>query len=194
MSTSGWVSDLNYVSDDASYMEAILAGPLLSLFFTCSLSTLAFSILIRPFVTRHGHTSWTRKQEEDRSKLNTTFVTLFVLYLSYLAGSGRSGLQQIIKGTDPKLNQLLDITPILRAGPSPPFWLSNRHIQFIPWMLQNELHRVGLLGGSLNMEYVRRSEACARERSECKRSHAREEVAGAARAKRLLVRSGTSGT
>lgn len=52
------------------------------------------------------------------------------------------GLHDLVYGSDPLLQQVLAQTPSLIQGPNPPFLLSNRHLQFIPWLIQNELHRV----------------------------------------------------
>jgi predicted alpha/beta-fold hydrolase len=53
----------------------------------------------------------------------------------------KEGLVDLIQGTDPLLNEILARVPSLQQGPSPPLLLRNRHIQFIPWLLQNEMHR-----------------------------------------------------
>eukprot|EP00538_Stauroneis_constricta_P013044 CAMPEP_0119563008 /NCGR_PEP_ID=MMETSP1352-20130426/22213_1 /TAXON_ID=265584 /ORGANISM="Stauroneis constricta, Strain CCMP1120" /LENGTH=612 /DNA_ID=CAMNT_0007611531 /DNA_START=196 /DNA_END=2034 /DNA_ORIENTATION=- len=52
-----------------------------------------------------------------------------------------SQLTDLIVGPDSKLQQILKLVPDLVQGPSPPRLLYNRHVQFIPWMLQNEIHR-----------------------------------------------------
>jgi len=53
----------------------------------------------------------------------------------------RSGLHDLVYGKDPLMKTLLDKIPSLRRGPKPPFLWSNRHLQFFPWLLQNEMHR-----------------------------------------------------
>ena len=47
-------------------------------------------------------------------------------------------------GSDPKLEQILALSPSILKGPSPPWMLQNRHMQFVPWMIQNEFHRGGI--------------------------------------------------
>lgn len=51
------------------------------------------------------------------------------------------GLADFIQGRDPRLDQILERAPLIRQGPSPPFLFRNRHIQFLPWLIQNEIHR-----------------------------------------------------
>lgn len=51
-------------------------------------------------------------------------------------------LHDLVYGEDPKLTEVLALTPSLLRGPQPPLFLTNRHLQFIPWLIQNELHRV----------------------------------------------------
>ena len=53
-----------------------------------------------------------------------------------------SGLHDLIKGTDPLLNEILRLVPSIQKGPTPPLFFRNRHLQFIPWLIQNELHRL----------------------------------------------------
>lgn len=76
-----------------------------------------------------------------------TTIFLFVLgmehpWMLFLPNDNNDGLAFLIQGTDRRLNKILERVPLLRRGPSPPFWLQNRHIQFIPWLVQNEIHRV----------------------------------------------------
>jgi len=54
----------------------------------------------------------------------------------------QNGLADLILGTDSRLNEVLARVPDIQRGPQPPFWLRNRHIQFIPFLIQNEVHRV----------------------------------------------------
>ncbi|GMI45740.1 hypothetical protein TrCOL_g13462 [Triparma columacea] len=54
------------------------------------------------------------------------------------------GLEDFIQGSDPKLEQILALSPSILKGPSPPWMLQNRHMQFVPWMIQNEFHRGGI--------------------------------------------------
>ena len=53
------------------------------------------------------------------------------------------GLYDIIHGTDyDKLHEIFQRVPKLLQGPKVPWFslISNRHLQFLPWLLQNELH------------------------------------------------------
>ena len=51
-------------------------------------------------------------------------------------------LHDLVYGEDPKLYDVLAQSPSLLRGPQPPLLLTNRHLQFIPWLLQNEIHRI----------------------------------------------------
>ena len=43
---------------------------------------------------------------------------------------------------DPLLQRALALCPLLQRGLRPPAWCSNAHLQFIPWLFQNEVHRL----------------------------------------------------
>jgi len=58
--------------------------------------------------------------------------------------SHKNGLHDLIQGTDPLLDQILEKSPSIKEGPSTPIFWSNRHMQFVPWMIQNEIHREGI--------------------------------------------------
>ena len=51
------------------------------------------------------------------------------------------GLQELILGQDPKLREIIHDMPDLLRGPSPPLVFRNRHLQLLPWLMQNEVHR-----------------------------------------------------
>lgn len=70
-------------------------------------------------------------------------VSVGVLFLAteVALSKGDDGLADWIQGKDPKLNDLIQQTPYLRQGPSPPWFLRNRHLQFLPFLIQNEIHR-----------------------------------------------------
>ena len=46
------------------------------------------------------------------------------------------------KYTISKLNEILSRVPAIQKGPSPPLLFRNRHVQFIPFLVQNEIHRL----------------------------------------------------
>ncbi len=82
--------------------------------------------------------------------LMTAAIVAYAAYslngtLFNVEGSG-SGLTDLILGTDPKLERVLELAPSIKRGPQPPLFLSNRHLQFIPWMLQNEIFNGGAYG------------------------------------------------
>mmetsp|Transcript_6273 Transcript_6273/g.13049 ORF Transcript_6273/g.13049 Transcript_6273/m.13049 type:complete len:482 (-) Transcript_6273:40-1485(-) len=65
-----------------------------------------------------------------------------VAFLAYQTSQSlvKSGLADLVKGNDPKLDEILRLAPSITRGPSPPLGLSNAHLQFAPWMIQNEFH------------------------------------------------------
>jgi predicted alpha/beta-fold hydrolase len=53
------------------------------------------------------------------------------------------GLFDLVTGQDAKLQEVLaKMSPSLLRGPRPPWLFANRHLQFLPWLLQNEVHRL----------------------------------------------------
>ncbi|CAB9520450.1 Inherit from COG: Alpha beta hydrolase [Seminavis robusta] len=57
------------------------------------------------------------------------------------SSSSHQGLFDLMHGSDPKIHQVMALMPNLRRGPNPPLLFANRHLQFIPWLIQNEIHR-----------------------------------------------------
>ncbi|KAL3792772.1 hypothetical protein ACHAWO_002377 [Cyclotella atomus] len=112
-----------------------------------------FSLLsAASFLTLMGIvTVWTvrlllpRKSTRQLSKTEfTSTALLFILAceLPIFLSTPKEGLVDLIQGTDPLLNEILTRVPSIKQGPSPPLLLRNRHIQFIPWLIQNEIHRM----------------------------------------------------
>eukprot|EP00549_Striatella_unipunctata_P001205 CAMPEP_0118682092 /NCGR_PEP_ID=MMETSP0800-20121206/5302_1 /TAXON_ID=210618 ORGANISM="Striatella unipunctata, Strain CCMP2910" /NCGR_SAMPLE_ID=MMETSP0800 /ASSEMBLY_ACC=CAM_ASM_000638 /LENGTH=542 /DNA_ID=CAMNT_0006578461 /DNA_START=1488 /DNA_END=3116 /DNA_ORIENTATION=+ len=60
------------------------------------------------------------------------------------SGAGSAGLQDLFQGTDPRLEEILRRAPIIKKGPSPPLFMTNGHVQFVPWLIQNEIHKGGI--------------------------------------------------
>eukprot|EP00934_Nitzschia_sp_Nitz4_P009419 Nitzschia sp. Nitz4//scaffold144_size56818//23871//25355//NITZ4_006534-RA/size56818-processed-gene-0.81-mRNA-1//-1//CDS//3329536507//9409//frame0 len=72
-----------------------------------------------------------------------TIVFLFlVAELPTLWLQPRDGLADLIKGTDPRLDEILERVPGIQRGPKAPLMFGNRHITFFPWLIQNEIHRL----------------------------------------------------
>jgi len=71
----------------------------------------------------------------------TTLLFLIAIELPVVLNTPVSGLSDLIQGKDPLLNEILARVPALQHGPSPPWLFRNRHVQFIPFMIQNEIHR-----------------------------------------------------
>jgi predicted alpha/beta-fold hydrolase len=130
-----WIDDLRHVYHDADHLlglvEFLLVTPLLS--------SLLFLFTLN------------RRRSSNRRTKQVVISALLLLFLFAMSlheeqswdpssATHGPGLVDLITGDEPRLQILLDKCPLLRRGPLPPFWLSNRHVQFIPWMLQNLLH------------------------------------------------------
>lgn len=113
------------------------------------ISAVSFLILV-PYVTFHvariiGKVAIGDDQRSMSRSIGHTGTTIILLLLwteipSSIVDSD-DGLADLIQGTDLRLNEILEKVPLIRQGPLPPFYFRNRHIQFIPWMIQNEIHR-----------------------------------------------------
>mmetsp|Transcript_11350 Transcript_11350/g.24931 ORF Transcript_11350/g.24931 Transcript_11350/m.24931 type:complete len:495 (-) Transcript_11350:1310-2794(-) len=79
---------------------------------------------------------WTKVQY-----MSSAVLLMLAIELPVLLSTPNEGLMDLIQGTDPKLSEILARVPAIQQGPSPPLILRNRHMQFIPWMIQNEIHR-----------------------------------------------------
>lgn len=64
--------------------------------------------------------------------ITSCLLLLFAVELPVLISTPNEGLADLIKGTDSKLNEILDKVPAIQLGPSPPILFRNRHMQFIP--------------------------------------------------------------
>ena len=90
----------------------------------------------------------TTNMEKKKKKVNTEALwskrlALSVAFLAYVLRPlyiDKNGLAELIRGSDPKLEQILKLVPAISRGPEPPLLLHNRHLQFAPWMIQNEFH------------------------------------------------------
>lgn len=80
---------------------------------------------------------WTKAQY-----MISVVILMLAIELPVLLSTPQEGLADLIQGTDPKLNEVLARVPAIQKGPLPPLLLRNRHVQFIPWIIQNEIHRV----------------------------------------------------
>jgi predicted alpha/beta-fold hydrolase len=150
-STSGWIADIQHVVNKDEGL-AILFGPIATLFFfffitVTSLNSVRKSLLS---LTRKNrlYTDAEKKEYKKRKRdvikqysTNQICSFLYVAYLSYLIGNQKNGINQIIMGNDPLMERVLELCPLIQRGPHPPFYLNNRHMQFVPWMAQNEMFR-----------------------------------------------------
>ena len=74
--------------------------------------------------------------------ISSALLLILACELPIFLSTPNEGLVDLIQGKDPLLNEILERVPSIRRGPSPPLLLRNRHVQFIPWMIQNEIHRI----------------------------------------------------
>lgn len=82
-----------------------------------------------------------QRQLSKAEFISTALLFILACELPIFLSTPKEGLVDLIQGTDPLLDEILARVPSIRQGPSPPLLLRNRHIQFIPWLIQNELHR-----------------------------------------------------
>lgn len=148
-SDNPWIDHLRHIYDDADHLWGLL-GFLVPLFTILSIA------LIVPL---YSYTAASSSRTHSRfTQIAVSATLLFVAVYMYEeqweadvvavtsnqeAGGALQhgpGLTDLITGNEPRLKLLLEKCPILRRGPRPPIWFSNRHVQFIPWMIQNTLH------------------------------------------------------
>mmetsp|Transcript_48947 Transcript_48947/g.147447 ORF Transcript_48947/g.147447 Transcript_48947/m.147447 type:complete len:517 (-) Transcript_48947:123-1673(-) len=125
-----WIDGLKYVWEDSDHMFGLVppvAGIICTLFFPLYLP---YSVLFPP----------RRREMSNTSKLAIAATLAYCACYIYEHETSH-GLADLIHGTDPKLQSLLKRCPLMKRGPKPPVWFANRHIQFIPWILQNEMHK-----------------------------------------------------
>jgi len=102
---------------------------------------------IRPISTRKGPLAGAGDVAPTKqwTKAQLIFLALLLMLaceLPVMLSTPNEGLADLLQGKDPLLNEILARVPSIRQGPSPPFLLRNRHIQFFPWLIQNEIHRL----------------------------------------------------
>lgn len=133
--TSPWISHLLHVYNDADHLCGLLKPIALCILCSSLVPWYAYSLLYR---------SKSKEGGSDRVLWRNKWYVLLgiVTYVGmYIYDQGNtSQLSDLITGTDPKLDSLLQRCPTLVRGPKPPIWFSNRHLQFVPWLVQNELH------------------------------------------------------
>lgn len=113
-------------------------------------SAMAFLVLVF-FVSgklTFSFISWLSGWKDAKTEWNRTQIVSCALLL-FLAcelpawlSTPHEGLADLLQGTDPKLNEILERVPAIQRGPSPPILFRNRHVQFLPFMIQNEFHRL----------------------------------------------------
>lgn len=111
------------------------------------LSAVAFLILVAHGIFHVVRLLWGalfgggQSYASNSSIASTITLLLLMLTVPSFLSQPDEGLADLIQGTDPRLNEILERVPLIRQGPSPPFLFRNRHLQFLPWMIQNEIHR-----------------------------------------------------
>jgi hypothetical protein len=134
LSENPWLDDLRHLSHrDADHLAGVVL-PLVAL--VCG------AIIFPCYAVRRLFR--TKSTVGPRNKMNfqlLSIVTVVTLAAFVQEEASQShGLHELIKGGDPKLSILLEKCTILQRGPRPFPGLSNRHLQFLPWMIQNALH------------------------------------------------------
>ncbi|GMI05012.1 hypothetical protein TrLO_g2865 [Triparma laevis f. longispina] len=126
-----------------------LAEPCTAIIFTIGLFIYSVSqITKRTVLFLSGKPPPPDNPSKKKKRINTEALwskrlALSVVFLGYVLRPlyiDKNGLSELIKGTDPKLDLLLKLAPAISRGPEPPLLLHNRHLQFAPWMIQNEFH------------------------------------------------------
>ena len=124
--------------DDYEYELSLLSAVVSMLFLVC-LSCRAVKICVGAVF---GGSSY--------SRINTkasTFLGLLVFGIEiphifrFCATDNHHALAHLIQGTDDRLQTILQLVPEIQRGPRPLFFWTNRHLQFIPWLIQNEIHQ-----------------------------------------------------
>ena len=147
-----WIDHLKHVYHDEDH-----------LFSLTPVSSILIGVIAIPcYASYSAFFTWRRRcqqqqQQEQPSKkapwraILTILILLLALYLQdelgheWVQTEGANhgpGLVNLITGDSPRLQALLDKCPLLKRGPRPPIWFSsNRHLQFVPWILQNIIHQ-----------------------------------------------------
>jgi len=67
-------------------------------------------------------------------------LAVVLILIQWSSSSSGPGLYDLVQGTDPLLHEILALAPSIQRGPNPPVFFSNRHLQFLPWLIQNMIH------------------------------------------------------
>ena len=130
-----WIDHLRHIYHDADHLQGLAVFFLGSFLLPCALGI--FFLLTRRRPER-------KQPKRRRARVATILILLVVTALLVLDEPQQQ--PTLITGQEARLQELLDRCPIMQRGPQPPFWLRNRHVQLVPWMLQNFLHST-LSGG-----------------------------------------------
>lgn len=116
-----------------------------------ALAVLALHAIVMVWFVRRVSTAYARSGDDGAlfskhpAKKPQYYFSALLLVLAVelpvLLSTPKEGLADLILGTDTKLAEILERVPAIRLGPSPPLLVRNRHMQFIPWLIQNEIHR-----------------------------------------------------
>jgi len=115
-----------------------------------ALAFLGLLVIVVAWCVRLASTISSKSREDADLSVRQTKKVHYVLgallfmlavELPVLLSTPREGLADLILGTDPRLAEVLARVPDLRRGPAPPLLLRNRHVAFLPWLIQNEVHR-----------------------------------------------------
>lgn len=137
---------MNSMMTDADHAIS-LASPLVNLFVIVGLIFYSLYIaVVRSICYSFYSKGQKRAIISSESNFNYRPILAFAILANvlYPLTTTQYGLDDLIKGNDPKLNQILKLAPSILKGPRPPLLLQNRHLQFAPWIIQNELHKRGI--------------------------------------------------
>jgi hypothetical protein len=137
-----WIDHLRHSYHDADHLLGLMA-PLLTLgFLVTAVPYYVIKSLIQTKEKISNSSSTTSRRKKSSQVIVSTIVLLgaVLLYQGESLHQRNSGLDDLITGVEPRLQLLLEKCPLLRRGPIPPVLFSNRHLQLIPWILQNLWH------------------------------------------------------
>ncbi|KAL3796693.1 hypothetical protein HJC23_009993 [Cyclotella cryptica] len=149
----------NTITSFSHEISLLSALSFIALMFLVGLWVIRWTLSRKIVTSRVAPGNFARSQA-----ISTALLLILACEVPVFLSTPNEGLVDLIQGTDPLLNEILARVPSIRQGPSPPIFLRNRHIQFIPWLIQNEIHR--LQGIPFQRQYVDVSD-CASKVDEC---------------------------
>lgn len=143
-----WIDHLRHIYHDIDHLQGLLVFVIGTIVVPCTL------IVYFLCWSNHQHNVVAAAANKKSNNINNNMsrrkalTTLVLLLLLVAMGQQQQHHHEIhmrptiIKGTDPFLQDLLELCPLIQRGPQPPFWLRNRHWQLAPWLFQNYIHAI----------------------------------------------------